>query len=81
MPLPRINTAFWMKPIPLRQFDWSATYDDYEGGDGYSEPPGPVGYGRTEADAVLDLIDNHPRWPKARQKRMNEENRKRGAAS
>lgn len=49
----KIRTDFWAKPIPLRQFDWSATYDSYEGGD-------PIGYGRSEADAVLDLIENHP---------------------
>lgn len=59
--MPAIRTDFWAKPIPIRQFDWSATYDDYEGGDGYDEPAGPIGYGANEAEAVLDLIDNHPR--------------------
>src|ERR1035437_6782327 len=28
-----IVTAFWMKPIPPRQFDWQATWDSYEPGD------------------------------------------------
>jgi hypothetical protein len=44
-----IRTDYWAKPIPLRQFDWSATRDNYE-------PPMPVGYGRTEAEAIADLI-------------------------
>lgn len=61
MSLPRIHVSFWMKPIPLRRFDYIATYDDYEGGDGYDEQPGPTGEGATAAQAVLDLIDNHPR--------------------
>ena len=43
-----IRTDFWMKPIPLRQFDWSAVTDDYE-------PGHPIGYGKTEAEAISDL--------------------------
>ena len=43
-----IRTAFIFPPIPIRDFDWSAVQDDYE-------PGMPVGYGRTEADAVADL--------------------------
>ena len=43
-----IRTEYWAKPIPLRQFDWSAVRDGYDGGD-------PVGYGRTEAEAIADL--------------------------
>lgn len=57
----KINTNYWPKPIPPREFDWAATYDDYEGGDGYGEPAGQIGYGATEADAVIDLIENHYR--------------------
>jgi hypothetical protein len=45
---PTIITRYWPKPIPLRQFDWSAVTDDYEPGD-------PIGYGRTEAEAINDL--------------------------
>jgi len=45
-----IRTDYWPKPIPMRQYDWSAVRDDYE-------PPMPVGYGRTEADAIADLIE------------------------
>lgn len=51
--LPRIvRTCMWPKPIPLRQFDWSATAEDYEPGD-------PVGYGKTEAEAVNDLFEQY----------------------
>lgn len=35
-------------PIPLRDFDWAATQDDYE-------PGCPIGYGRTREEAVADL--------------------------
>ena len=44
------QTSYWAKPIPLRQFDWQATWPDYEGGD-------PIGHGRTETEAVSDLIE------------------------
>lgn len=57
----KILTAYWAKPIPRRDCDWSATYDDYEGGDGYSEPSGPIGFGATEQEAIDDLVENHPR--------------------
>lgn len=45
----KIITEHWAKPIPQRQFDWEATYSDYDFGD-------PIGFGATEVDAVLDLI-------------------------
>ena len=48
--IPKIKTEFWAKPIPLRQFDWSATEDSYE-------PGLPVGYGRTEQEAIADLLE------------------------
>lgn len=54
----RIVTHFWMKPIPLRQFDWIAYYDDDEPSDGGGMD---MGEGATEAQAVVDLIENHPR--------------------
>lgn len=44
-----IVTTYDPKPIPLRQFDWSATRDEYE-------PPMPIGFGATEREAVLDLL-------------------------
>ena len=43
-----IRTTYWAKPIPLRQFDWEATEDSYE-------PGCPIGYGRTESEAIADL--------------------------
>ena len=47
----KIITDHWAKPIPLRQFEWSATFADYEGG-------GPIGYGTTEQAAIDDLLAN-----------------------
>lgn len=44
----KIRTNYWQKPIPDRRFDWTATEEDYE-------PPMPIGYGRTEDEAVADL--------------------------
>lgn len=44
----KIRTEFWAKPIPLRQFDWTAVSDDYE-------PGQPIGYGATEQEAIADL--------------------------
>ena len=46
---PKIRTEYRPKPIPVRQFDWTATTADYDLGH-------PVGYGRTEAEAINDLI-------------------------
>jgi hypothetical protein len=45
-----IRTTFDPKPIPPRQFDWSAVRDDYEPGD-------LIGYGKTKTDAISDLIE------------------------
>ena len=45
-----IRTEFVYPPIPYRDCDWRAAFDGYEPGD-------PLGYGRTEAEAVADLID------------------------
>ena len=50
----QIHTENVYPPIPLRQFDWSATYDGYEPGD-------PIGWGKTEQDAIDDLVLNYPR--------------------
>lgn len=46
----KIVTEFVHPPIPLRQFDWAAVLDGYEPGDA-------LGEGRTEDEAVADLID------------------------
>lgn len=45
---PKIHTHYDPKPIPLRQFDWSAYDDNYE-------PGCPIGWGATEAEALADL--------------------------
>lgn len=58
MTLPRIVTEYWAKPIPLRQFDWLAYYDGDEPNDAGGMDHGE---GATEAQAVADLIENHPR--------------------
>ena len=46
---PPIRTEYWPKPIPPRQFDWSAVTDSYE-------PGCPIGYGLTEQEAIADLL-------------------------
>lgn len=48
----KIVTEFWAKPIPLRHFDWAAHYDD---------PEGPVGWGATEQEAIIELTENYER--------------------
>lgn len=48
----KIVTEYWPKPIPIRQFDWSATTDNY---DGAPDSHCPIGYGPTEAAAIADL--------------------------
>ena len=47
----RIKTSFDYPPIPVRNFDWSAWDDDtYDIG-------APIGRGRTEEDAIADLLE------------------------
>lgn len=46
----RIKTSFWMKPIPLRRFDWEA-WDDAT----FDGPGCPTGRGATEEEAIDDL--------------------------
>lgn len=52
----KINVVQINPPIPSRSFDYCATRDGYEEGD-------PIGYGATEEEAALKLIeveeDNH----------------------
>lgn len=47
----KIITDHWLKPIPMRQFDWEAidadTHDDGR----------PTGFGATEAEAIADLLE------------------------
>lgn len=51
----KIVTNFVFPPIPIRQFDWLAVFDNY---DGAEDSRCPVGFGRTEAEAVADLLEN-----------------------
>jgi hypothetical protein len=44
----KIVTRYDPKPIPDRRFDWTAVTDNYDLGS-------PIGYGRTEAEAIADL--------------------------
>jgi hypothetical protein len=46
-----IKTVFEYPPIPWRNFDWCA-YDDRRGAD-----DSPYGWGRTEDEAVADLLE------------------------
>ena len=52
-PLPKIKTTYWAKPIPSRLYDWCAVTDDYDGADDAGWQP--IGYGRTEQEAIEDL--------------------------
>jgi hypothetical protein len=47
----KIKTDYWIKPIPLRNFDWSAVDDD-----SYDGPGSPIGHGQTREDAIKDLM-------------------------
>ena len=45
-----VITSCFVKPIPVRSFDWEATFDDYDLGD-------VIGFGRTEEEALADLME------------------------
>lgn len=52
----KIRTDFIYPPIPVRDFDWSAVDGNtYDG----AEDAGPqcIGYGRTEQEAIADLLE------------------------
>ena len=46
----KIQTSFWLKPIPDRNHDWMAVDDDTY------EPGCPCGSGATEQEAIDDLL-------------------------
>ena len=54
-----IVTSHDCPPIPVRSMDWSAHFDDYDADcvDGEYVSSHPVGHGRTEAEAIADLIE------------------------
>lgn len=45
----KIVTSYDPKPIPCRDYDWSAVTDNYDG------EGSPCGWGATEKDAMIDL--------------------------
>lgn len=51
-PAKKIVTSFVYPPIPRRDHDWCAHYEGEEEKGGY-------GWGRTEQEAIDDLIDNY----------------------
>jgi hypothetical protein len=55
----KIITMHVYPPIPVRTFDWEAHFDGDEPNDnGQME----VGYGRTEREAIADLLENTERF-------------------
>lgn len=50
-----IKVEYINPPIPNRNYDWIATWEDYCGApDG---PAHPVGYGKSKVECVFDLIE------------------------
>ena len=49
-----IQTTCIAPPLGTRQYDWSAVLDDYDGAEDAGHQP--IGYGPTEADAIVDLL-------------------------
>ncbi len=47
-----IRTSYDYPPIPVRDMDWSAVLDNY---DGAEDSHHPIGHGRTELEAIDDL--------------------------
>ena len=52
----KIRTTYVYPPIPIREFDWSAIDEDTYDGAEDSGNRGQVGYGRTEQEAIADLM-------------------------
>lgn len=50
----KIITEYVYPPIPVRLWDWAATFENYEAGDF-------VGTGPTEHDAIANLL-NETEW-------------------
>jgi len=46
----KITTSHDCPPIPVRDYDWSASREDWDEGD-------LIGYGRTEQEAIDDLLE------------------------
>jgi len=52
----RIHTSFDYPPIPVRNMDWSAVTDNYDGAED-SGTRGQIGRGATEQEAINDLLE------------------------
>lgn len=52
----RIHTSFDFPPIPVRNMDWSAVTDNYDGAED-SSTRGQIGRGATEQEAIADLLE------------------------
>lgn len=52
----KIITTYAPPPIPDRRFDWNAIDDDTYDGAEDSRTRDQIGYGRTEAEAIADLL-------------------------
>jgi hypothetical protein len=55
----KIITHYIYPPIPNRNMDWSAVTENYDADcdqDGYFSHD-PIGYGKTESEAVMDLLE------------------------
>lgn len=46
----KIITIQYCPPIPVRDYDWAAIREEYDKGD-------LIGYGKTEQDAIDDLLE------------------------
>lgn len=54
----KIVTDYWAKPIPTSKFDWSAVDSDTYDGAPDTHPACPIGYGATEGEAIVDLLEH-----------------------
>lgn len=51
----KINVHFEFPAIPNRNFDWVATFDDYDGAPDADYHP--IGYGQSIKEAINDLLE------------------------
>ena len=54
----KVVTQFVYPPIPIRTMDWQAHYDNDEPDDNGQMD---CGHGKTEREAIHDLLTNYPR--------------------
>jgi hypothetical protein len=52
----RIEVHATLQPTPVREWDYAATFDSYDGAPDSSPRHNPVGYGRTRYDAIVALL-------------------------